>query len=711
MSSRRFNPILLAGICAIAVSAPAHAQSTGAPKAADADTGIREIVVTANRVETSAQKTPIALTVYSGTDLVDKGVTNILALQTIDPSVNVTSSTGGAYVAVRGIASTDLTEIGDPAVPIARDGFYTNRSYGIQATITFAIRASTAYDTHKGYRTITGIYTGQKERGDDADSVSGRIQAVWKPVDGFQIWASYQHDSIVGVGDVTYNTALGAVPATYGDGKTFTNFAPTSVSLTGDRVRWEARYDLLPGGFKFIYAGGYDVEDWHHSLDGTGVGDHAYPAYQQFIQHEHPKTWNHEARISNDANATVFVQAGYFHFQEVNALTSGLYNDAMQFPFSPGGPLAALSQAGKYGILFQYPSVYDRSDAVFGYLAWKVSDALKLSVGARNTWDHKTRQGTATLNLAALASPFIPAFANPPPTPGDGNISEHKATFHIGLDYTVAPHSLLYAKFDTGYKPGGFNSNGSAPSVPYGSETVSTFEIGSKNRFLDSRLQFNVDAFYSDYKGYQASQFTQALNGAAGVQNIGNAKIYGAEMQVVALFGTGGQFDVNAAALHTELGSGLAAVNGTTNATVVIGGNKLPNAPALSFTTGVQQDLAFPGGKLTARIEGKYSSSFYYSIFNSADARSWAYMTGNATLSYTPEHGGWKIQAYVRNFTDKLVLAHASENPTGNVNNYEFQPPRTFGISGSPGCAAGFPDEIRDESRFFKPPLDWNLNS
>jgi hypothetical protein len=86
---------------------------------------------------------------------------------------------------------------------------------------------------------------------------------------------------------------------------------------------------------------------------------------------------------------------------------------------------------------------------------------------------------------------------------------------------------------------------------------------------------------------------------------------------------TGGQFDINAAALHTEMGGGLTAVNGTTNATVVIGGNKLPNAPALSFTTGVQQDVAFPGGKLTARIEGKYSSSFYYSIFNSADARSW----------------------------------------------------------------------------------------
>ena len=751
-----------APVLALLLATPARAQAKPEAAADAGKDGIQEIVVTATRVETSAQKTAIALTVYSGADLTAKGVTNVIALQAIDPSVNISTSTGSAYVAVRGIASTDLTEIGDPAVPIARDGFYTNRSYGIQSTMfdvarvevlkgpqgtlqgrnstggqisvitnrpttdrdsgymtstignygafheeaglnlkltdTLAIRASGVYDHHTGYRTITGLYTGAVEKGDDSNTGSGRIQILWKPSPGLQFWASYQHDSITGVGDVALNTPLGVAPTSFGDGKNFTNYAPTLVNLAGDRIRWEARYDNLPGGFRFIYSGGYDVEDYHHALDATGAGPNAYPAYQQFIQHEHPKTWNHEARISNDVNSTLFVQAGWFHFQEMNALTSGIYDDVMVGPFAQGGPLAGLSQAGNFGILFQYPAVYSRSDALFGYLASKLGDTVKLSAGVRNTWDHKTRIGTATIDLAALASPFIPSFANPPPTPGNGDVAEHKATFHLGLDFTPTPRNLIYAKFDTGYKPGGFNSNGSAPSVPYGPETVSTFEIGSKNRLLGNRLELNVDGFYSDYRGYQASQFTPALSGAAGVQNIGSAKIYGAEAQVVALLGVGGRFDLNAAVLHTQFGQGLSVVNGTTGQSVDISGNKLPNSPGLSFTTGLQQDVGMLGGTLTGRIEGKYSSSFYYSIFNNpnaagpaatpdvysgADTRSGAYMTGNVSLTYKPAKGNWSVQAYVRNFTDKLVLAHAEENSNANANNYEFQPPRTFGITGN----------------------------
>ena len=129
---------LVASATVCAQTAPAaDSTGTGTTQAAtgNASGGIGDIVVTANRVESASQKTATALTVYSGADLVSRGVTNVASLATIDPSINVVSSTGSAYVALRGIASTDVTEIGDPAVPIARDGFYTNRSYSIQATM------------------------------------------------------------------------------------------------------------------------------------------------------------------------------------------------------------------------------------------------------------------------------------------------------------------------------------------------------------------------------------------------------------------------------------------------------------------------------------------------------------------------------------------------------------------------------------------------
>ena len=728
------------GACLFATSAMAQ-QAPAAPAKAD---GLQEIVVTANRVESSAQKTSIALTVYTGADLAAKGVTNVMALAAVDPSINVTTSSGAAYVAVRGIASTDVTEIGDPAVPIARDGFYTSRSYSIQSSMydlsrvevlkgpqgtlngrnstgglvsiitakpefkdsgyisagvgnygafhgemaanlaltdTFAVRASTVYDYHSGYRTVTGLYNGQTERGDDADVVSGRIQFAWNPLLDLHLWASYQHDSIVGVGDLSLNTTLGVLPD-FGNARNFTNVAPTSVSMTDDRARWELRYDALPGGLKFIYSGGYDVVDWKHSLDGTGpafpVG---YPAVRQFIQHEHPVTWNHEARISNDSHSRLFFQAGYFHFNEVNTIESGLFNVAMTGPFVPGGPLSALGHAGVYGIYFSYPYVLAKSDAVFGQATYALSDQLKLSAGARYTWDKKIRTGSAALDIEALASPFAPPIAFS--TPGNGNTNEGQPTFHVGLDYTPSAGTLVYAKFDTGYKAGGFNSNGSAPPLPYGPEKVTTVEIGTKNRFMGNRLQLNLDAFWSDYKGYQASQTSGVLNGN-GVFNVGSAKIYGAEAQGVALFGEGGRFDVNATVLHTEFGQGIVVTNGATPpVSVNIGGFRLPNAPSFAFTTGLEQAVPVAGGKLTGRVEGKYSSSFYFSVFNTPDTQSHAYMTGNATMTYKPDHGGWELEAYVRNFTDKVVLANAAQNFVATLNTYEFQPPRTFGVRGS----------------------------
>ena len=57
-----------------------------------------------------------------------------------------------------------------------------------------------------------------------------------------------------------------------------------------------------------------------------------------------------------------------------------------------------------------------------------------------------------------------------------------------------------------------------------------------------------------------------------------------------------------------------------------------------------------------------------------------SYFIGNASLGYAPANGVWKIQAYVKNFTDAVVLANASRNYTGGIQTYQFQAPRTFGV-------------------------------
>jgi iron complex outermembrane receptor protein len=727
MASAAFMSSYSASAQTSAPAAPERAASDATPAPVDSSPAAGDIIVTANRVATSAQRTSVALTAYSGEDLVRQGVTNIAALQSIDPSVNLTQTTGTSYVAIRGVASSDVTQIGDPAVPIARDGFFTNRSYGVatsmydlrrvevlkgpQGTLQgrnstgglisiitnrpvagdhvfgsvevgnygefhgemgtnldlaswIQIRASGIFFHHNGYR----LSSGTNQRQDDEDVGSGRFQVALTPTDRLHIWASFQHDSTDQNGDSVLNSPLGTRPVlSRENAKNPFNAAPGYYRLKDDRVRWEATYNITDG-IDLTYSGGYDEIHWANAQNKTGPG---YPATRQFRQTENPRTFNHEVRISTSADNPFSVQGGFFNFSEKNAVVAGLYN------IQAGAPVAGtpLDTSGTYGILFDYPSIKQSSNAVFGQATYKFSDYLKVSGGARYTWDKKEQTGVATLLLNALVSPFAPPITIQ--TLQNGKSEDKKPSFHGGIDYTPNKTSLIYAKFDSGYKAGGFNSNGSGSPVVYGPETITSYEVGTKNRFFGNILLLNVDAFYMDYRGYQASQSSGVLNGN-GVFNVGSAKIYGAEAQATVALPGLGRLDTNLTYLHTRFGSGITVTDGGST-TREIGGNRLPNSPSLVATAGYEYPLHLESGVVTARVDGKYSSSYYYSVFNDADTQSRAFVTGNASLTFAPSNGVWDVQIFVRNFTDKVVLANAQRDFVSNLNTYQFQPPRTFG--------------------------------
>ncbi|GEM_PF-2248019 len=722
---------LLVSVSVFAMPTMALAQNA-ADESQEQASGLGDIIVTANRTASNAQDTPTALNVYSGDALRDAGIASVRDLASIDASVNISPSAGAAYVAVRGIASTDVTEIGDPSVPVARDGFYTNRSFSLNSSMydlarievlkgpqgtlngrnstgglvsiitnrpkfenggyssvevanfgtfngemganlaisdTFAIRASGTYLSHNGYRKIDG----PTRSGDDEDFASGRIQALYNS-GGLSAWVSYQHDSRVVNGDAILRGTLGGPKPSFSDLGAFPGNSPQKTTLEGDRIRWELSY-TTDSNLNFIYAGGYDSQNWVNVLDATGP---EYPANRQFRQNERPKTWNHEFRVSNDNSSRLFFQAGYFRFSENNTVDSGLYNREMTGPFAVGGPLEALGQPDQYGIKFDY-KIRTRSQAVFAQVDYDLTDQLEISLGGRYTWDKKVRSGQALLDLQALASPFAPASTFP--VEGNGRLSDSQPTWHAGLNYRPAPDTLIYAKYDRGYKSGGFNSNGSSAPVPYDPEQLDAFEIGTKNSLLGNTLQLNGDVFYSNYRGYQASQTSDVLQGS-GIFNVGSAKIFGVEGEVKALLGQNTRLGLNAAYLHTKFGDGIVVNDGDGNP-ADISGNRLPNAPSFTLTGSIDQDFVLGSGKITAHADAKYSSKYYFSAFNLDDISTGSFAIANASLGYEPNHGGWKVIAFVRNIFDKNVLSYAQQNFVSHTNNYQFQPPRTYGVRAS----------------------------
>ena len=542
--------LAVAGTAALQVWTPALAQTTVA-----ASTELEEVIVTAQKRSESAEKTPISMEVLTSEQISREDVHDITTLSTSAPSVNFVAAEGHGYVAIRGVASQDVTEIGDPAVVIARDGFFANRAFslfssfydvarievlnGPQGTLYgrnaaggviniitnrptkdysgYASAEFGDYDTrnfelaqnipildwlqmrisgisryHQGYvnnGTITLGPVSVQQRGDDEDAASERVQLAAQFTDQLNGWVSFQHDDQSGVGDVIADGPYGVVYKVP-DPQNFSQLVPTSVSLYENRYRWEFNYSPLPGDMALTYLGGYDTTHWRkvsNLLDGIlGPGGPLFEAEER----EQPDTTNHEIRLASAGNSPLFWQVGFFYFKEDNNLYTAANGESPPFENT-------FIQNFIYTVLTE-------SKAGFGQVTYQINDAVKLSAGARYTDESKTRTGVNNLNAGPLGGP--PGLIA---TNGYGSVDEKKTTWHAGVDWTAYEDTLVYGKVDTGFKAGGFSLPCGSEET-YSPETVTAFELGTKNWLAAKHVQLNVALFDQEYTGYQASSLIAA---------------------------------------------------------------------------------------------------------------------------------------------------------------------------------------------------------
>ncbi|WP_152414697.1 TonB-dependent receptor [Blastomonas sp. AAP53] len=117
---------------AVALAAPAYAQNgeqagTGESQAQE---GLSEIIVTAQRRQESVQDVPIAISAFSAEQLRDQGVSNTLQLGQYVPNLVAQNNTGigsaNAYF-LRGLGSTETIATFDPPVGTYVDDIYLSR--------------------------------------------------------------------------------------------------------------------------------------------------------------------------------------------------------------------------------------------------------------------------------------------------------------------------------------------------------------------------------------------------------------------------------------------------------------------------------------------------------------------------------------------------------------------------------------------------------
>jgi len=136
--------------------------------------------------------------------------------------------------------------------------------------------------------------------------------------------------------------------------------------------------------------------------------------------------------------------------------------------------------------------------------------------------------------------------------------------------------------------------------------------------------------------------------------------------------------NAGAGLLHTDLGSFRTA--GPTGIIVVPKGNKLPNAPDVSFNG--QARYAWPlMGDWTAAVQAgaHYSSKVFKEALNTSYLSAGSYWLVDARASVASTNG-WELAVWGKNLGDEHYVTQATDDGLG-MGYRVFNAPRTYGVS------------------------------
>ena len=742
--------LLSAASAAAAGSAicPAHAADTTQTTLA-----LQPIIVTAERLPESEQRTPVSVVTYNSHDLAREGVVDLESLAAADPSLQFDRNGGRGTLTIRGVSTSNTTEIGNPSVPVVIDDFTINRPAALDASLfdvqqievlrgpqgtlfgrsatggivqvttnrpsksflaggdfelgnynttnadgvlsvplsdTAQVRVALFQRMHSGYRIdTTPLVGGIPSNGDDLDSKGGRVELAWQPITNLNALFIYQTITINDAGPAIQAITFNYIDPTNinsdiyhtmpdrGDGRAFPIVGSQWYRHRDNVGKLHLSYDL-PSGVTLSYLGGIDTYE-HNELDS---GDPPWPAafdspaalgpytINEFHFSERPTTQNHELRINSSETGPWIWQGGLYFFLENNSLFA-------QNTANPDSVNATNN------IFFRF-HIRTASKAVYEQTAYSFNSENQISAGVRYSSDTLHREG---LVGPGTAGPFF----------STSNTSSSRVTWHAGYDFTPTDHNLLYAKVDTGYKPGGFTNCGNEQQN-YSPENVTNFEFGSKNRLFNDRLQLNGTAFYENYSNQQVSQWSRGCSTGMITTNAGKSRIYGLEGEATALLDAADRVNASISYLNAryqqfltppELGNPAlrdCRVNSTYDASgnligqqCNLAGNTLPQSPTVTLLLAYEHDWSLTDqAKLNFRIEGRYTSKEYLTAFDFPDETQTSFATGNVFLNYI--RGNWQVGLFARNVTNTTYLTYGAENSGGSDYLYAYGAPRTYGI-------------------------------
>lgn len=692
---------------------------------------IDEIIVSAQRQDENIQDVPIAVTALTTEMLEIRQVTDILDLQSQIPNINIATNTGTASAArifLRGVGEDESRGAVDQAVGIYVDGVYIGRSVGslfdvvdLEQVEVLRGPQGTLYgrNTIGGAIKLTSVKPQFENSGDVrvtignnnrvdlratgnlavSDRTALRVTGLLRERDGFfdvipngpltsqrrdgvgeldvaSFRISGLHEfnddwSVLIAADQTLDRSDpipdSRNPGDDADNNIFTiepapgTVCPPTGGFIGFGLGCFNSYDQrlktrgvsvtvkgVLGGLDVTSITGYrDLEDTLNTRIGS-----------PFSQATDQDQFSQEFTIGSNANEQYDWLVGAYYWKEDLVL-----NSTFVFPFTVDAQTESIS--------------------IFGQGSFNVTDALSLTAGLRYT--DETKDLDATRNDAS-------GFARVESASFD-NVS-----YTIGADYTLNNGDLVYAKYSTGFKSGGWSPDAfgaSAIFLPVEEETLDSFEAGFKSDFAENRLQLNGAAFFNIYQDLQIAASVPGLGFTR--FNVNEAEIKGLELEArlalsdnFELNGNIGLLDAEytnlsaaqARGLNNNNSSGVCGVGGAaaiaTDAAAIDCALdlELKNAPDYKVTMGAVYQKDIVGGGLTISGDISHEGASWSLVANSpAHARIDQLTLMNGRIAYKAD-AGWSVAIWGKNIMDEEYYRATSATALSTY----ASDPLTYGI-------------------------------
>ena len=705
---------LVASVSVLAIGAASSQESTQRTDVANEESSqpriLDQVIVRAQRRDERLVDVPVSVSVSTGEQLKQSGISSSADLKLVTPALNLTQQGSFVQPTIRGVGTSVVGPGADGNVALYLDGVYQ----ATQAASLFELNAIDSIEVLKGPQgslfgrnatggaivvttaapefefsgNVTAGYGSFNDRklsgyltGPITDKIAGNLAVLYHEDDGYVKNVATGSDlaknkAYLARGKIlveaTENLALtftgsyvkhenNAAFAYIPDPENFLFQSSNAYALGVAGSREDASLDFNPysqleGGSVSLNAV-YDA-DWATITSSTSYTQQQQPFYTDTDGTELPVQEVHSPQDQN-----TFVQELTFASNSdgnVSWIFGGMYYTDESESFGTvfvNGAVAAIL----------LPNVKMEASAVYGEVTYSPTDRLHLLVGGRYNMEDKTFVG----RVGGRGGPIV----------ASNDESWDSFTPRASVRYDLTDNSSTYITYSEGFKSGLFNATSLDPA-PVDPEKIKSYEVGYK--YGGSGFLFSGAAYYYDYTGIQVNAIDQSRGGFVTVTNAGNAEIYGADFDLSfpiteelsartgASYIHGEYNDFPGAIIYLPQPSGM----GYAQASADVSGNRIMKTPEYTaFGSLLYSRPISETGEIQGAFTVSYNDGWFWDPSNTSQQD--GYTQVNARVTWSP-NDRLSLSAYGQNISDEQVEIFRRTSAFGDL--VAYNRPAAYGV-------------------------------